>query len=70
MRQPVQASGVSRRPGGDEEHHCQAACSFGMTLTLDHLRRYAVARSLFKPTTLPRAIQRQIRKIAHENSHL
>ena len=29
-----------------------------MTLTLDHLRRYAVARSLFKPTTLPRAIQR------------
>lgn len=29
-----------------------------MTLTLDHLRRYAIARSLFKPTTLPRAIQR------------
>ena len=29
-----------------------------MTLTLDHLRRYAVARSLFKPTTLSRAIQR------------
>ena len=27
-----------------------------MTLTLDHLRRYAVARSLFKPTTLMRAI--------------
>ncbi len=26
------------------------------TLTLDHLRRYAVARSLFKPTTLGRAI--------------
>jgi len=25
-------------------------------LTLDHLRRYAIARSLFKPTTLPRAI--------------
>ena len=24
--------------------------------TLDDLRRYAVARSLFKPTTLPRAI--------------
>ncbi len=27
-----------------------------MPLTLDHLRRYAVARSLFKPTTLGRAI--------------
>ncbi len=27
-----------------------------MPITLDHLRRYAVARSLFKPTTLPRAI--------------
>jgi uncharacterized protein len=27
-----------------------------MPLTLDHLRRYAVARSLFKPTTLKRAI--------------
>jgi uncharacterized protein YcaQ len=29
-----------------------------MPLTLDHLRRYAVARSLFKPTTLKRAIDR------------
>ena len=29
-----------------------------MPLTLDHLRRYAVARSLFKPTTLGRAIDR------------
>ncbi|GAA0759046.1 winged helix DNA-binding domain-containing protein [Ideonella azotifigens] len=27
-------------------------------LTLDDLRRYAIARSLFKPTTLPRALQR------------
>jgi uncharacterized protein YcaQ len=27
-------------------------------LTLDHLRRYAVARSLFKPTTLPAAIRK------------
>jgi uncharacterized protein len=27
-------------------------------LTLDHLRHHAVARSLFKPTTLPRAIER------------
>jgi uncharacterized protein YcaQ len=27
-----------------------------MPITLDHLRRYAVARSLFKPTTLGRAI--------------
>ena len=27
-----------------------------MSLTLDELRRYAVARSLFKPTTLPKAI--------------
>jgi hypothetical protein len=27
-----------------------------MSLTLDHLRRHAVARSLFTPTTLPRAI--------------
>ena len=29
-----------------------------MPLTLDHVRRYAVARSLFKPTTLLRAIER------------
>ena len=29
-----------------------------MKLTLDRLRRYAVARSLFRPTTLGRAIQR------------
>src|SRR5688572_10361855 len=28
------------------------------TPTLDDLRRYAIARSLFKPTTLPRAIAR------------
>jgi len=28
------------------------------TLTLDDLRRYAVARTLFTPTTLPKAIQR------------
>ena len=27
-------------------------------LSLDHLRRHALARSLFKPTTLPKAIQR------------
>ena len=29
-----------------------------MRVTLDHLRRYAVARSLFKPTTLARAISK------------
>lgn len=29
-----------------------------MTITLDHLRRHAVARTLFKPTTLARAIDR------------
>src|SRR5687768_14432417 len=29
-----------------------------ITPTLDDLRRYAIARSLFKPTTLPRAIAR------------
>ncbi|WP_457096723.1 DNA glycosylase AlkZ-like family protein [Lysobacter sp. P5_B9] len=29
-----------------------------MAITLDQLRRYAVARSLFKPTTLARAIER------------
>ena len=29
-----------------------------MRITLDHLRRYAVARSLFKPTTLGRAIKK------------
>src|SRR5450631_2407822 len=28
----------------------------GMRVTLEHLRRYAIARSLFKPTTLGRAI--------------
>src|ERR1700761_2524243 len=29
-----------------------------MPLTLDHLRRYAIARSLFRPTTLRRAIEK------------
>lgn len=29
-----------------------------MKLTVDHLRRYAVARTLFTPTTLPKAIER------------
>jgi uncharacterized protein YcaQ len=29
-----------------------------MRITLDHLRRYAIARSLFKPTTLRRAIEK------------
>ena len=29
-----------------------------MPITLDHLRRYAIARSLFKPTTLMRAIEK------------
>ena len=29
-----------------------------MTISLDHLRQYAIARSLFKPTTLPKAIER------------
>jgi uncharacterized protein len=29
-----------------------------MTVTLEHLRRYAIARSLFKPTTLPQAIKK------------
>jgi len=29
-----------------------------MSITLDHLRRFAVARSLFKPTTLKRALDR------------
>jgi uncharacterized protein len=28
------------------------------SLTLDHLRRYAVARSLFKPTSLPGAMRK------------
>ena len=30
----------------------------GMPITLDHLRRYAVARTLFKPTSLARAIDK------------
>src|SRR6202167_6745350 len=30
----------------------------GMPVTLEHLRRYAIARSLFKPTTLRRAIDK------------
>src|ERR1700722_3703934 len=30
----------------------------GMRVTLEHLRRYAIARSLFKPTTLKRAIDK------------
>src|SRR6202035_3686777 len=29
-----------------------------MPITLSHLRRYAIARSLFKPTTLKRAIEK------------
>jgi uncharacterized protein YcaQ len=29
-----------------------------MPITLDHLRTYAIARSLFKPTTLPKAIHK------------
>src|SRR3979409_2067993 len=29
-----------------------------MRITLDHLRCYAIARSLFKPTTLKRAIEK------------
>src|SRR5579872_3551351 len=29
-----------------------------MAVQLDHLRRYAVARSLFKPTTLARAVRK------------
>jgi len=29
-----------------------------MTISLNHLRRYAIARSLFKPTTLQRAIEK------------
>lgn len=29
-----------------------------MTITLSHLRRFAIARSLFKPTTLKRAIEK------------
>jgi hypothetical protein len=29
-----------------------------MRLSLDQLRRYAVARTLFRPTTLPKAIER------------
>jgi uncharacterized protein len=31
---------------------------YAMPVTLDHLRRYAIARSLFKPTTLKRAIDK------------
>ena len=44
---------IARRPGGfGLEYHPR------MPLTLDHLRRYAIARSLFKPTTLRRAIDK------------
>jgi uncharacterized protein YcaQ len=45
-------SPVERAPDGDWEYH------LGMRVTLDHLRRYAIARSLFKPTTLRRAIDK------------
>jgi uncharacterized protein len=41
-----------RRKGCRLEYHSR------MPLTLDHLRRYAIARSLFKPTTLKRAIDK------------
>src|SRR6202167_6627678 len=34
------------------EYYCR------MRVTRDHLRRYAIARSLFKPTTLKRAIDK------------
>lgn len=41
-------------------HHVAMATgsSGGTAITLDHLRRHALARSLFAPTTLPRAIAR------------
>ena len=43
-------SGSGKPPQSKGWHH------YRMPLTLDHLRRYAIARSLFKPTTLMRAI--------------
>jgi uncharacterized protein YcaQ len=43
---------LKRAPGGDWN------IILDMRVTLDHLRRYAIARSLFKPTTLQRAISK------------
>jgi len=42
-------------PGSDAVRHHWPVAS---TLTLEQLRRYAIARSLFAPTTLPRALAR------------
>jgi uncharacterized protein YcaQ len=41
---------------GDRHAARSGIIRFMSTLTLDHLRRYAIARTLFRPTTLPKAI--------------
>ena len=41
-----------------DQDYSRRAYHLHMPLTLDHLRHYAIARSLFKPTTLMRAIAR------------
>ena len=50
MRAPVRGRECARQ----EPFRCPAP----KTITLDHLRRYAVARTLFPPTTLQKAIER------------
>ena len=48
----------SRNTFGQTPHTTKTTALTHMTLTLDHLRRYAVARTLFAPTTLAGAIHR------------
>jgi uncharacterized protein len=50
-------SHVTARAGADTSSQL-SECNAAMAITIDHLRRYAVARSLFTPTTLPAAIKK------------
>ena len=57
----VQGVGSGERPALDgfgPVLQTRAGIMAPMPLTLEHLRRYAIARSLFKPTSLMRAIHR------------
>src|SRR5882672_9436143 len=52
VQEPVRFRQAAEMPPPGLEYHR------GMAVTVDHLRRYAIARSLFKPTTLKRAIDK------------
>jgi uncharacterized protein YcaQ len=52
------AIGVPRGNTYFASFHCTAEEPSSMSVTFDQLRRYAIARTLFKPTTLARAIEK------------